>query len=134
MAACPFTVQPCHLVAQRCPEKSHFLCFKSKETKAKDYFPLLVYKHTPKLDNYGRKSSVTLIDSLFYEFRPTTEDSDPAAEGSVCLNCLVYQYRKMLLPGYKYLQRSSLGAPRLASPTAVRFPSLRMVVATASRL
>lgn len=40
----------------------------------------------------------------------------------------------MLLPGSKYLERSSLGAPRLASLTAVRLPSLRTVVATASWL
>lgn len=40
----------------------------------------------------------------------------------------------MLLPGYKYLDRSSLGAPRLASLTAVRLPALGTVVATASWL
>lgn len=40
----------------------------------------------------------------------------------------------MLLPGYKYLKYSRLGASRLAPPTAVRLASLRTVVATASWL
>lgn len=79
-----------NLVAQRCPEKNHFLCFKSKEAKPKAYSPRLVYKYIPKLDNYSHKSSVTLIEFSFYEFRPTAEESDPATRGSVCLNRLVY--------------------------------------------
>lgn len=75
---------------------------------------------------------MTLIEFSFYCFRPTTEKTDPASEREP-LNSLVYQERKMLLLGYRYLHRS-LHGHRRTPLTAVCIASLPTAMAAASRL
>lgn len=75
---------------------------------------------------------MTLIEFSFYWFWPTAEKSDSAPKRD-SLSSLVYQQRKMLLRGYKYLGRR-LRRHRRSPLTAVCFASLPTAMAAASRL